>query len=446
MPKEQEVLRVGDREVMVTNPGKVFFEATGDDEARPRPLLPRRRAGRAGRRRRPADGPQALRQRRRGRGVLPEARARQPARVAAHGHAVVPVRVGRPTRSSSTTRAGLAWIVNLGCIDLNPHPVRADDLDHPDELRVDLDPVPGVGWSQIRDVAMVTKESLESVGLTGWPKTSGLARHPRQRPDRAEVDVPRGPPGGAGDRAGRGAAGARDRHLEVVEGGAPRRVPRLQPEREGPDRRVRLLGAAAARTRESRRRCRGTRSRPSRPRRSRSRPCRRGSRRSATRARGSTRPSGSLEAVLELSRRARGGGAGRRAVAAELPQAGGRAAARPAVAAAPGDGGLRHAGGRGGAREEPRGDGEAVRRGGRSGARRRRRPARPTRDAADAHGPAPVERARHRDLAGEVEGRGARGPRALEGPPSRRPPPPSRSRTCSSTACAAARRSGTGSA
>src|SRR5215204_2929731 len=69
--------------------------------------------------------------------------------------------------------AGLAWIVNLGCIDLNPHPVRADDLDHPDELRVDLDPVPGVPWSQIRDVAMVTKEALETVGLTGWPKTSG---------------------------------------------------------------------------------------------------------------------------------------------------------------------------------------------------------------------------------------------------------------------------------
>src|SRR5207253_8161172 len=69
--------------------------------------------------------------------------------------------------------AGLAWIINLGCIDLNPHPVRADDLDHPDELRVDLDPVPGVEWPQIRDVAMVTKESLEAVGLVGWPKTSG---------------------------------------------------------------------------------------------------------------------------------------------------------------------------------------------------------------------------------------------------------------------------------
>ena len=69
--------------------------------------------------------------------------------------------------------AALAWIVNLGCIDLNPHPVRADDLDHPDELRVDLDPVPGVPWSQIRDVAMVCRDALSAVGLVGWPKTSG---------------------------------------------------------------------------------------------------------------------------------------------------------------------------------------------------------------------------------------------------------------------------------
>ena len=69
--------------------------------------------------------------------------------------------------------AQLAWVVNLGCIDLNPHPVRADDLDHPDELRVDLDPVPGIEWSQIRDVALVTKETLGDFGLVGWPKTSG---------------------------------------------------------------------------------------------------------------------------------------------------------------------------------------------------------------------------------------------------------------------------------
>ncbi|HTG47464.1 MAG TPA: DNA polymerase domain-containing protein [Actinomycetota bacterium] len=69
--------------------------------------------------------------------------------------------------------AQLAWIVNLGCIDLNPHPVRASDLDHPDELRVDLDPVPGVDWEQILDVALATREVLEDFGLTGWPKTSG---------------------------------------------------------------------------------------------------------------------------------------------------------------------------------------------------------------------------------------------------------------------------------
>jgi len=69
--------------------------------------------------------------------------------------------------------AQLAWVVNLGCIDLNPHPVQADDLDHPDELRVDLDPMPGIGWSQIRDVAMVAKEALDDFGLASWPKTSG---------------------------------------------------------------------------------------------------------------------------------------------------------------------------------------------------------------------------------------------------------------------------------
>lgn len=69
--------------------------------------------------------------------------------------------------------AGLVWAVNLGCIDLNPHPVRAGDLERPDELRVDLDPMPGVEWPQIVDVAMVAREVLADHGLTGWPKTSG---------------------------------------------------------------------------------------------------------------------------------------------------------------------------------------------------------------------------------------------------------------------------------
>jgi len=72
-----------------------------------------------------------------------------------------------------TDAAGLAWVVNLGCIDLNPHPIRASDLDHPDELRVDLDPVPGVGWPQIISVALVARQVLTDMGLTGWPKTTG---------------------------------------------------------------------------------------------------------------------------------------------------------------------------------------------------------------------------------------------------------------------------------
>src|SRR5688500_4826198 len=69
--------------------------------------------------------------------------------------------------------AGLAWIVNLGCIELHPHAVRANDLDHPDELRIDLDPGPGVAWDDVRRVAMEAKVLLEELGLRGWPKTSG---------------------------------------------------------------------------------------------------------------------------------------------------------------------------------------------------------------------------------------------------------------------------------
>jgi len=69
--------------------------------------------------------------------------------------------------------AALAWMANLACLELHPHPVRADDLDHPDELRVDLDPVPGVPWTQVRTVAEVVRGVLGDLGLVGWPKTSG---------------------------------------------------------------------------------------------------------------------------------------------------------------------------------------------------------------------------------------------------------------------------------
>ena len=69
--------------------------------------------------------------------------------------------------------AALAWLANLACLELHPHPVRAEDLDHPDELRVDLDPVPGVHWQQVREVTAVARAVLQDFNLVGWPKTSG---------------------------------------------------------------------------------------------------------------------------------------------------------------------------------------------------------------------------------------------------------------------------------
>jgi bifunctional non-homologous end joining protein LigD len=69
--------------------------------------------------------------------------------------------------------AALAWLANLACLELHPHPVRADDLEHPDELRVDLDPVPGIAWAQVRQVALVVEAALRDFGLVGWPKSSG---------------------------------------------------------------------------------------------------------------------------------------------------------------------------------------------------------------------------------------------------------------------------------
>src|SRR5689334_8847276 len=91
--------------------------------------------------------------------------------------------------------AGLAWIVNLGCIELHPHPVRAGDLEHPDELRVGLDPGPGVVWADVRRVALEVKALLEELGLTGWPKTSGsrgMHINVRIRPQWTFTEVRRG--------------------------------------------------------------------------------------------------------------------------------------------------------------------------------------------------------------------------------------------------------------
>ena len=69
--------------------------------------------------------------------------------------------------------AALAWMANVACLELHPHPVRAEDLDHPDELRIDLDPIPGVTWDDVRRVALIVQATLHDFGLVGWPKTSG---------------------------------------------------------------------------------------------------------------------------------------------------------------------------------------------------------------------------------------------------------------------------------
>jgi len=172
MPDRSEVLTIESREVTITNPDKVFFPSIGatkmDLVAYYLSVAPGALVGAGGR-------PMALK--RFVNGAEGEAffQKRAPSNLPAFLRTVTLSFPSGRTADEIVVddAAGLAWIITLGCIDLNPHPVRADDLDHPDELRVDLDPVPGVEWPQIRDVAMVTKESLEAVGLVGWPKTSG---------------------------------------------------------------------------------------------------------------------------------------------------------------------------------------------------------------------------------------------------------------------------------
>ena len=156
--------------------------------------------------------------------------------------------------------AGLAWIVNLGCIELHPHPVRAGDLDHPDELRVDLDPGPGVPGTTCARVALEVKALLDELGLRGWPKTSGsrgMHVNVRIEPRWAFTEVRRAALA-LSREIERRAPDAGD--VQVVEGGAPRRVPRLQPERQGSHHLLGVFGAPAARRARLGAARRGTRS------------------------------------------------------------------------------------------------------------------------------------------------------------------------------------------
>ncbi len=166
------VLEIAGREVTITNPDKVFFPAVGCTKL---DLVRYYLAVAEGAVRGVAGRPMILKRFVHGAGGEPFYQKRAPA---SRPPWIETVELRYPSRRTADEvvlrdPAQLAWVVNLGCVDLNPHPVRADDLEHPDELRVDLDPLPGVEWSDVRDVAMATKAVLDEMGLVGWPKTSG---------------------------------------------------------------------------------------------------------------------------------------------------------------------------------------------------------------------------------------------------------------------------------
>jgi bifunctional non-homologous end joining protein LigD len=172
MPARKEVLEISGREVIVSNPDKVFFPRTGHTKL---DLVRYYLSVADGAVRGVAGRPMALKRYVNGAEGEFFFQKRAPT---SRPDWIEVVELAFPsgrTAEEIVVRdpAQLAWVINLGCVDLNPHPVRAEDLDHPDELRVDLDPIPGVSWPQIRDVAMVTKEVLDDLGMRGWPKTSG---------------------------------------------------------------------------------------------------------------------------------------------------------------------------------------------------------------------------------------------------------------------------------
>jgi bifunctional non-homologous end joining protein LigD len=172
MAEPKLVLELADREVAISNPSKVFFPRAGVTKLdMVRYYLSVADGALGGVRERPM----ALKRFVNGAESEPFFQKRAPDK---RPDWVETVELRFPSGRTAdevvvSDEAALAWVINLGCIDLNPHPVRSSDLEHPDELRVDLDPVPGVEWPQIRDVAMVAAGVLADFGLTGWPKTSG---------------------------------------------------------------------------------------------------------------------------------------------------------------------------------------------------------------------------------------------------------------------------------
>src|SRR5262245_25814646 len=173
MPKaRQAVLELAGREVVITNPDKPFFPQAGHTKLH---LVRYYAAVAEGALRGIAGRPIVLKRHVDGAAGEPFFQKRAPEQ-RPEWIETVELRFpsGRTAREIVVSDAAqLLWIVNLGCIDLNPHPVRADDLEHPDELRVDLDPGPGVTWHDVRRVALHVRDVLDERGLKGWPKTSG---------------------------------------------------------------------------------------------------------------------------------------------------------------------------------------------------------------------------------------------------------------------------------
>ncbi|WP_229789143.1 non-homologous end-joining DNA ligase [Thermopolyspora flexuosa] len=171
-PVMTEVLEVAGRRVTITSPDKVIFPAAGYTKL---DLARYYLAVAEGALRGVAGRPMILKRFPRGVAEEPFFQKRAPARRPDWIETVTLRYPSGRTAEEVVVRdaAQLAWAVNLGCVDLNPHPVRAEDLEHPDELRIDLDPVPGVPWRQVVEVALVVREVLGDHGLAGWPKTSG---------------------------------------------------------------------------------------------------------------------------------------------------------------------------------------------------------------------------------------------------------------------------------
>jgi bifunctional non-homologous end joining protein LigD len=165
-------LEVDGREVSITNPDKVFFPRTGHTKL---DLVNYYLAVADGAIRGVEGRPMALKRFVNGADSEPFFQKRAPE---SRPRWIETVELSYPSGRTADEvvvrdAAQLIWVVNLGCLDLNPHPVRADDLEHPDELRVDLDPVRGVPWPHVLEVALVTRAVLNDFGLVGWPKTSG---------------------------------------------------------------------------------------------------------------------------------------------------------------------------------------------------------------------------------------------------------------------------------